>query len=152
MHLSYSRIKQLIPKFNEIALSDFDFWQLCKKEKITVREMNLKVDGYYQIHRGKFFILLDSRLHGLVWRHTAYHELFHHFLDVPREANAKNRTMFKNSKMINTRADRVADALATIAILPFSKLLEVQNSDLQDDLEFAALVRDRIAILAEFGV
>lgn len=152
MHLSYSRIKQLIPKFNEIALSDFDFWQICKKEKIAVKEMNLRVDGYYQIHRGKSFILIDSRLHGIAWRHTAYHELFHHYLDVPRAAKVRNQTMFKNSKQINTKADQIADALATIALLPFPKLLEVQNSDLYEDLEFATLVMNRIAILADFGV
>lgn len=61
MNLAISRIRQIIPQFNEEALTEKDFWLLCEKENIRVVEANLIVDGFYYSPFAHLFELGSAR-------------------------------------------------------------------------------------------
>ena len=59
MNLAISRIRQIIPHFNEKALTETDFWLICEKENIRVVEANLIVDGFYYQRRSPLAHLFE---------------------------------------------------------------------------------------------
>lgn len=149
MNLSLMKITSLFPHFNEKPITADDFWRVVKHEKIRVRQMPLLVDGYYTCRRGKHYILINSKLTGTRWLHTALHELHHYLFDVPGEA--ENFTFYRNGEYIDRREYR-ADAFALIGILPLNSLLELTTDDLAGNPWLADLVRDRIVVRTHFGI
>jgi Zn-dependent peptidase ImmA (M78 family) len=150
MDISYAKIIKIFPEFNVRPLLAEDFWRVAQTKKIVVKELPLLIDGYYQKKRGKHFILINSRLSGVKWLHTAFHELFHYFLDVP--PTAREITLFRSRTQVLTKREEIADALALMAVLPFQNLKKISSYDLEDNTELAALVRDRITVVAHFGL
>lgn len=149
MELSYTKILTVFPKFNQIALTEKDFWRTAKKQKIVVREIPLTIDGYYQKKRGRHYILLNNRLTGIRWLHTAFHELCHYFLDVPEDLG--DYTLYRDLSKKPTKREKIADALSLIAVLPLPELEKITKEDLSDNPWLGNVVRDRIAVLSEFG-
>jgi len=107
MNLAISRIRQIIPHFNEKPLTEKDFWTICEKENIHVVEMCLYVDGFYFSDGASRFIVLNSALRGIFWLENAFHEIAHHFLHTPPRCQ---------------RQETEARAIALIAILPRGQL------------------------------
>ncbi len=66
MNLAISRIRQIIPHFNEQALTEKDFWLICEKENIRVIETRLFVDGFYFCDGRRNFIYLNFSLRDIV--------------------------------------------------------------------------------------
>lgn len=147
MDLSYFKIKSIFPHFNEIALTENDFWRECKRNRIHVRCEPLLVDGYYEKKKGKHIIVINSELRGVRWLHTALHEFFHFCLDSPLDE--EDVKLFRSRILFREQREKIADALALIAILPFPDLEKLVQEDLTENPYLMDLVRDRIAVLAE---
>jgi Zn-dependent peptidase ImmA (M78 family) len=146
MQLSLARIREVFPHFNERPITESDFWKAAKRERVIVRELPLVVDGYYQHKGGRHYILINDRLSGLKWLHTALHEFCHYLFDAPEHMD--NEVLFRRDAFsegaVHAR-ERFADAFALFAMLPFPSLLELQSEDLTENPWLANLVRDRIA-------
>ena len=81
--LSYLKIKEIIPAFNERPLTDADFFFLTDTNRIEVNEIKIKKRGYHVWEDGEDFIFIRKTLRGLKWLETAFHELFHAVLQIP---------------------------------------------------------------------
>lgn len=149
MNLSLIRIRFVFPYFNERPITNEEFWQAVKKEKIIVKQLPLLVDGYYTCRRGRHYILIDSKLSGIRWLHTALHELHHYLFDVPSDRDGG--TFYRGGKIIDRREYK-ADAFALCGIMPWPELIQITPADLAGDPTLANIVRDRIAVRADFGI
>lgn len=150
MNLSLARIRSLFPNFNERRLTAEDFWRVVDSDpKLRAKTMPLMVDGYYTTKKGKHYILINNKLSGLLWLHTAFHELHHYLFDVPSEKD--NYAFYRNGEYEDRREYR-ADAFALCCILPWPELLELTSEDLENFPELGPLVRDRIAVRTHFGI
>lgn len=151
MNLSLTKIMTVLPLFNVEVLSEEHFWRICKKLKIIVDDkMPLAVNGYYQRKRGRHYILIDRKLRGTrKWLHTAWHEFGHYLFDAP----APNEALFRRAcgDMQDFR-ERFADAFATICIMPFPLLEQIQQEDISDDPDLGNTVQARIAAHVDFGI
>jgi len=150
-NLSLARIREVFPDFNVRAITEDDFWRAAKREKIIVREMPLLVDGYYQQKNGRHYILINKRLAGAKWLHTALHEFCHYLFDVP--GPAENRVMYRRACGDPTDLREVfADAVALVGLLPFPDLVRLQTEDLTDNPWLSNIVRARITVRADFRI
>ena len=147
MELSYQKIKEIFPQFNEVALTENDFWLAAKRSKIIVREELLLIDGYYEKKRGKHYIVINSKLRGVQWLHTALHELMHFYLDMP--IDNRDIKFYRSRLQVINKREKIADALALIGIMPMPELEKLMKENLTENLFLMNLVRDRIAVLAE---
>lgn len=148
MNLSYVKIEEIFPQFNKIALTENDFWTQVKTNRIYVRVEPLLVDGYYEKKKRKHSIVLNCELRGVRFLHTAFHELFHFFLDGQFIEEDEEITLFRSQIQIKTSRELIADALALIAVLPMPELEKLMREDLTENPYLMNLVRDRIAVLA----
>jgi Zn-dependent peptidase ImmA (M78 family) len=151
MNLQLCRILEVFPHFNQKPLTETDFWRACRKEKILVRQIPLPVDGYYTRTKQRHYILINSRLTGFKWLHTALHEFSHYLFDVPGEMEAN--ALFRGRKA--TRDDireKFADAFALVCLMPMTDLVKISPADVNDDIWLANIVRDRIAVRTDFGI
>lgn len=149
MNLSMIKIRSLFPHFNERQLTAEDFWRVAKQEGIRVRQMPLIVDGYYTIRKGRHYILINSRLSGTRWLHTALHELHHYLFDMPGEN--ENYTFYRNGRFVDRREYR-ADAFALIGVMPWPELMRVSADDVAASPWLGEIVRDRIVVRTHFGL
>ncbi len=137
MNLAISRIRQIIPHFNEQALTEKDFWLICEKENIRVIETRLFVDGFYYCDGRQNFIYLNSALRGIFWLENAFHEIAHHFLHTPPRSQ---------------RQETEARAIALIAILPRGQLEELV-SEADEFSEYAErILHERLEVLSIHGI
>lgn len=137
MNLAIKRIKEIIPHFNEKALTENDFWLIARREKITVVETNLFVEGfYYECEKGAF-IYLSSSLRGIVWLENAFHELAHHFLHTPPR---------------NQRQETEARAIALMALIP-AAALEKTIKEADEFTDYAGrILHERLQVFAAHGL
>ena len=137
MNLAITRIKQIIPHFNEQALTENDFWKICENERISVVETHLFVNGFYFSDGHRNFIYLNSALRGIFWLENAFHEIAHHFLHTPPTTQRK---------------EEEARAIALIAILPRGQL-EKAVSEADEFSDYAErILHERLQIFAEHGL
>jgi Zn-dependent peptidase ImmA (M78 family) len=114
MQFALAAIKQVIPDLNKRPLTAEDFYRVCRRLKVKVHELPLRgIDGFYMVFRGKGHIYLDSRLRGVRWLMTAFHELGHALLHSPPSITV---AFFCN--VLDTKEDREAEAFASIALVP----------------------------------
>ena len=62
MLLLADTISRLRTHWNKRPLTEVDFYRLCRKHKVSVEEMPLRVSGFYYCAMGRHFIAIDSRL------------------------------------------------------------------------------------------
>src|SRR5260221_12416329 len=62
MRFLTDKIKRLRIGWNESALTETDFYSLCRRFEISVQEMPLTTGGFYYRVMGRDFIAVDSRL------------------------------------------------------------------------------------------
>lgn len=137
MNLAITRIKQIIPHFNEKSLNESDFWRIVRYEKITVVETDLFINGFYFECSKGAFIYLNSNLRGVIWLENAFHELAHYFLHTPPGSQ---------------RQEEEASAIALMALLPISEL-EKAASEADDFSEVAGrILHERLRIFAAHGL
>ncbi len=109
MMLSYNKVKEIIPAFNERPLTPEDFFILTEMNDIDVCEMKLKKRGYHVWEDGDDYIFIKKTLCGLKWLETAFHELFHAVLQIP-------------TGYMHFKQQMEANAFALIALIPLPML------------------------------
>ena len=149
MLLLAESIARLKIRWNERPLSEDDFHRLCKRHKITVQEMPLRVSGFYYCVMRRHFIAIDSKLPPAKKLFVMLHEFAHYLLHAPcgTETASYHRIGYR------TRTEIEADAFALCPMMPrawveselFAELAEEAGLDLD-------LVRERLEIYDRFGL
>lgn len=149
MNFTLAAIKEVFPHFNRIAITEEDFWRVCKRRKIIVKEMPLLINGYYERRKGRDYILLNTDLSSVQWLHTALHELCHYLLDTPGEGQPIVLYRQPCGNLTDPR-EQFADAFALAGLLPFPDLERLAHEDISDNPWLLNIVQDRIAVLAHY--
>lgn len=136
--------------WNERALTEPDFYRICRRERIAVEELPLSVRGFYGTTGGRRFIAIDNRLRGVRWLFTAYHELAHHFLHAPRATATVNFFHLHEDRKVKFEAD----AFAAVALLPEPLLRRLlsEGADLSEEGLTKEIVELRLKVLDLYGV
>ncbi|MBX3266384.1 MAG: ImmA/IrrE family metallo-endopeptidase [Acidobacteria bacterium] len=159
-HFSLSRIREVFPEFNKRPITENDFWRACKRFRIIVKQLPLSVDGYCERRRGRYYILINSRLTGYKWLHTALHEFCHFLFDAPDQnenyvfyRRPYDRDSIRDGMKRTVEArERFADAFALIAMLPMPELERLAHEDLTENHELLRLCQERIKVRADYGL
>ncbi len=150
-HLTLKRIREVFPHFNERPVTEADFWRACKQNKVYVLELPLQIDGYYEIKRGKHFILLNNRLRGVKWLHTALHEFSHYLFDVPAE-NGHGAFFKGRAGDGDDPREKLAEAFALTCLMPFPDLVRIAHEGVAaDDPWLLNLAGARVLIRTHYG-
>lgn len=146
MLLLAEKINTLNLGWNERPLDEADFHRICRRFKITVTEMPLRVSGFYYRVKGHDFIAIDSRLEGSQKLVVMFHELAHFLFHTP-ESGA---TASFNGIGRKTRQESEADAFALCAVIP-RNLIESPELSCLDDLP-ESTVAERLKLLERYGI
>lgn len=144
MRFFIDKISKLRIGWNQLPLTEVEFYRVCKRFKINVVEMPLRTGGFYYRVMGRDFIALDSRLAGPRKLAVLFHELGHFLFHAPESGATANF----HGVGRRTRKEREADVFALCALIPRpmieSRSLQelIEEDGLPDDL-----VRERLAIL-----
>jgi Zn-dependent peptidase ImmA (M78 family) len=149
MLLLAESISRLKVRWNERPLTEEDFHRLCKRHKVTVQEMPLRVSGFYYCVMGRHFIAIDSKLTRAKKLFVMFHEFAHYLLHAPDGAATANY----HGVGRRDRKEIEADAFALCALMPkawvesdrFAEMAEEEGFDL-------ATVRDRLEIYDRFAL
>ncbi len=149
MQFLTSKISKLRIGWNETALTEADFYRLCKRFKIRVTEMPLNVGGFYYRAMGRDFIAVDSRLSPPHKLAVLFHELGHFLFHTPESGATAN---FHRVGRV-TRQEREADVFALCALIPRAWIETRSLTELIDDEGFPAeMVEARYKILERCGI
>jgi Zn-dependent peptidase ImmA (M78 family) len=150
MLLALAAIKRVIPGFGERPLMAEDFYRACRRMRVKVHTIPLRVDGFYMFTpRGGAHIYVNSRLHGLRWLYVAWHELAHHILHAPKDVTV---AFFRNVSP-GSKEDVEAEAAASIAIVPEPKLRRLLATP-REEWEYGIteeMVEHRLKVLRIYG-
>src|SRR5690606_32652174 len=135
--------KKLRFGWNERPLGEADFYRLCRRFKVTVTEMPLRVGGFYYSVIGRHHIAIDSGLPEREKLFVMFHELGHFLLHVP----AAGVTANFHGIGTKTRVENEADIFALCSLLPRHIL---EHHDAAELLETEGLGEEKIA--ARFAV
>ena len=143
MLLLADTISRLRINWNKRPLTEADFHRLCRKHKVTVTEMPLKVSGFYYCAMGRHFIAIDSRLSPQKKLFVMFHEFAHFLLHAPSgSATANYHGIGKR-----TRIETEADSFALCALMPIAWVTSGRLSELAADAGYdAEMIADRLAV------
>lgn len=148
MQFLIDKISGLAIDWNQRALDQTDFDELCNRFNITVQEMPLSTAGFYYRLLGRDFIAVDSGLKGPRRLAVLFHE-FAHFLFHTSETGPAAGFHHIGRR---TRSEREADVFALCAILPRPLIEKVSAQDLIDEGWPADMIGERFEILVRFGI
>lgn len=114
MRFFLEKIEALGVGWNQRSLTDADFHALCRRHKITVQEMPLRVSGFYYSMLGRHFIAVDSRLPSSKKLFVMFHEFAHFLMHAPDNGVTANFHGIGRK----TRKETEADLFAAIALIP----------------------------------
>jgi Zn-dependent peptidase ImmA (M78 family) len=135
--------------WNRRVLTQEDFARICRRERIRVEELPLSVRGFYGVCKGKRFIALDSRVRGVPRLFTAYHELAHHFLHVPKATASVNFFHLREDPKVKFEAD----AFAVVALIPEPLLRRMPTWEIEEEFGYTRdMINFRLKVLDTFGV
>lgn len=143
------KIKQLKIGWNERPLGEADFYKLCKRHKIVVNEMPLRVSGFYYCVKGGHYIAIDSKLSKGMKLLVMFHEFAHFLMHAP----SVNETASYHGIGRKDRKEIEADTFALVAVIP-QKWIETMTPD--EILERSGLdadqLKERFEIFEKFGI
>lgn len=114
MFFSLEKYRQLKIGWNERALTEADFHRLCRRFRVTVQELPLRVSGFYYSMLGGHFIAVDSKLPPRQKLFVMFHEFAHFLMHAPDQ----NATASYHGVGRQTRKEREADVFALVALIP----------------------------------
>ncbi len=126
------KISHLRSQWNERSLTEEDFHHLCRRQKIIVQEMPLRVSGFYYCVLGKHYIAIDSKLK----RHKKLFVMFHEFAHYLMHAPNTNETANFHGIGKKTRMEAEADAFALCALIPKTWIENRTTQELIEDEGF----------------
>lgn len=149
MLFSLDKFSQLKCRWNERTLTEVDFHSLCRRHKVTVQEMPLRVSGFYYCLLGQHYIAINSRLRQPKKLFVMFHEFAHFLIHAPDTGATANFHGIGKK----TRKEMEADAFAVCALIPrpmverltVQELIEVEG--LPEDL-----VKQRVELLRSFSL
>lgn len=149
MQFFREKIATLRCGWNEQPLGEADFYRLCRRFKIGVTEMPLRVGGFYYRLLGRDFIAIDSRLAGPERLLVLFHELAHFLFHVPNSGTTANFHGIGR----RDRKEIEADLFALCAVIPASMIRSGNIQELIDDEGFSPeTVAARIQIFDRHGI
>ncbi len=114
MHLFADKFSAIDRRWNSAPLTEDDFFRLCRKHRVTVQEMPLRVGGFYYCMLGRHYIAINSKLSPREKLFVMFHEFAHYLLHAPDGGVTANFHGIGRK----TRKEFEADAFATCALIP----------------------------------
>ena len=114
MRFLTDKIKNLHIGWNERALTESDFYRLCRRFRVKVEETPLATGGFYYRVMGRDFIAVDSRLTPVEKLFVLLHELGHFLFHTPETGATANF----HGVGRRTRKECEADVFALCAMIP----------------------------------
>jgi Zn-dependent peptidase ImmA (M78 family) len=148
MQFLVEKISGLRINWNKRALTEDDFYMLCKRFKITVQEMPLSVSGFYYCLKRRHFIAVDSKLAPQKKLFVMFHEFAHFLMHAPDTGVAANF----HGVGKKTRKECEADAFAACALIPRKWIDGRAEQEMLDDGVDPEMLRERIRILQTYGI
>ena len=126
-----------------------DFYRLCRRHKVTVQEMPLRVSGFYYCLMGRHYIAIDSRLRQHKKLFVMFHEFAHYLMHSPDTGVTANFHGIGKK----TRKEAEADAFALCAIIPKTWLESRSVAEIaEEDGIPEAMMKDRVQIYATLAI
>ncbi|MGB7069159.1 MAG: ImmA/IrrE family metallo-endopeptidase [Pyrinomonadaceae bacterium] len=113
MQFLTAKISKLGIEWNKKPLTEEDFYYLCARSGIVVKEMPLVTNGFYYRVLGGNYIAIDSRLEPRKKLFVMFHEFAHFLLHSPDSGVAAGFHGVGKS-----RNETEADAFALCALIP----------------------------------
>lgn len=148
MRFFREKIESLVNGWNKRPLTEADFHRLCRRHRITVDEMPLRVSGFYYCVMGRHFIAIDSKLRPARKLFVMFHEFAHYLMHAPNT----NETASYHGVGKPTRKEEEADLFALVAILPLTVLRRSSAASLVEDGFEREMVEKRFAIFEKHGI
>ena len=123
------KISRLRCQWNRKPLTQDDFYRMCKRHKVTVHEMPLRVSGFYYCVLGRHYIAIDSRLRQYKKLFVMFHEFAHYLMHAPDTGVTANF----HGVGKRTRKEAEADAFALCALIPKTWIETRTVAELIDD-------------------
>ncbi len=148
MRFLSDRAHKLKIGWNERPLTEDDFHRLCRRHRIVIQEMPLRVSGFYYRLMGRDFIAIDSRLTGNERLIVMFHELAHFLFHAPESGVSANFHRIGQK----TRQEIEADAFALCSIIPLSAITDRDHRSAFDDSIPESMLRERLDIFERHGI
>jgi len=149
MHLLIDKITRLDIDWNHRPLTEADFYRLCRKHRVTVEEIPLRVSGFYYLVLGKHCIAIDSKLSRQKKLFVMFHEFAHFLLHAPERGATANY----HGVGTRTRKELEADIFALCALIPRTWIVSSAFCEyIEDNAIDADTVTERLGIFERFGV
>ena len=149
MLLLAETVSRLRIRWNERPLTEQDFHRLCKRNKITLPEMPLRVSGFYYCVMGRHFIAIDSKLPAAKKLFVMFHEFAHYLLHAPQGTATANYHGIGR----RTRTEIEADAFALCAVMPKTWVESDRFAEFAEEAGFDMdLARERLELYDRFGL
>jgi Zn-dependent peptidase ImmA (M78 family) len=149
MKLLIEKIFRLSIDWNKRPLNENDFYRLCKKHKVAVEEIPLRVSGFYYSVLGKHCIAIDSKLPPQKKLFVMFHEFAHFLLHAPEGTATANY----HGVGRRTRKETEADAFALCALVPRNW---IETRTLAEMIEHDGIseeiLKDRFGIYEKHGL
>ena len=143
------KISELPCQWNKKPLMQDDFYRLCRRHKVTVQEMPLRVSGFYYCLMGRHYIAIDSRLRQHKKLFVMFHEFAHYLMHSPDTGVTANFHGIGKK----TRKEAEADAFALCAIIPKTWLESRSVAEIaEEDGIPEAMMKDRVQIYATLAI
>ena len=134
--------------WNLRPLGEQDFYDLCRRFRITVVEMPLATNGFYYCVKGKHFIAVSCRLPAVKKLLVMFHEFAHFLMHSPDT----NTTASFHGLGKKTRKEQEADTFALCALIPKLLIETREISDLVDEGFPSELLTERVQIYKRLGL
>lgn len=148
MRFFREKIESLVKGWNKRPLTEADFHRLCRRHRITVDEMPLRVSGFYYCVMGRHFIAIDSKLPLARKLFVMFHEFAHYLMHAPNT----NETASYHGVGRRTRKEEEADLFALVALIPIDMLRDGSVDGLVEDGFECDMVEKRFAIFEKHGI
>jgi len=148
MRFLAEKASQLRFGWNDRILTESDVFALCKRFKITIVEMPLRVGGFYYRVMGRDYIAVNSRLPGTQKLFVLLHEIGHYLFHTPESGATANF----HGVGRKTRIESEADAFALCALIPRYRLLTRSPDEMIADGVTAEMLAERLALFELHGI
>ena len=149
MHFFADKFSAVDKRWNTTSLTEDDFFRLCRKHKVTVQEMPLRVGGFYYCLLGRHYIAVNSKLRPQEKLFVMFHEFAHYLLHAPDGGVTANFHGIGRK----TRKEFEADAFAACALIP-RPMIESRTAQelIEEDGLPEELVSARLDLYSAMGV
>lgn len=149
MQFYRTKIEQLRCQWNQRPMTEDVFHGLCRRYKVVVEELPLRVGGFYYSVLGRHFIAVDRDLEPTEKLFVMFHE-FAHFLFHSPEAGATANFHGVGRK---TRTEAEADIFAICALIPRTMIEQRSPTELIEEDGFSAkMVAHRFSVFESTGL